>query len=62
MHVNMIEMKVIIDVMSMDFIKEFDRLIIKSVHSFATDLLCWYFSPLLPFWGETGNRLTRTDG
>ena len=49
MHVNMIEMKVSIDVMLMDFIKEFDRLIIKLVHSCATDLLCWYFSPLLPF-------------
>ena len=42
MHVNMIEMKVSIDVMLMDFIKEFDRLTIKLVHSFATGLLYWY--------------------
>ena len=64
MHVNMIDMKVSIDIMLMDFIKEFDRLIIKLVHIFATDLLCWYFFIPLAFWGEdkTGNRLTRTDG
>ena len=54
MHVNMIEMKASIDVMLIDFIKEFDRLIIKLVHSFTTDLLCRYFFTPLAFLGEDG--------